>query len=137
MIKCEKLSIICALLVSCFSLSLCYANPTTAVETAQNQEMILVSRSKLIALRSLISRQEPRINQLSAILSEQESTLNKQYKEINLLKQSLQSSEQIIAEQNASLTKLSEERKKENRKLKTQRLIWQVVAGVIILQSLK
>ena len=137
MIKCEKLAIICALFVSCFSFSPCYANSTEPIELPKNQQVVMVPLPKLIELQSLISKQGPRINQLSAILSEQESTLNKQYKEINLLKQSLQSSEQIINEQNASLTKLSEERKKENRKLKTQRLIWQIVAGVVILQSLK
>ena len=97
----------------------------------------MVPLPKLLELQSLISRQESKINQLSAILSEQESILNKQYKEINLLKQSLQKSELIINEQNKSLTRLSEERKKENKKLKTQRLIWQIVAGVVILQSLK
>ena len=137
MIKCEKLSIICALLVSCFCLSPCYANSTELTEQPKNQQVVMVPLPKLLELQSLISRQEPKINQLSAILSEQESVLNKQYKEINLLKQSLQSSEQIINEQNKSLTRLSEKRKKENRKLKTQRLIWQIVAGVVILQSLK
>ena len=82
----------------------------------------MVPMPKLLELQSLISRQ---------------STLNKQYREINLLKQSLQNSEQIISEQNASLTKLSEEHRKEQRKIKTQRLIWQIVAGIVVLQSLK
>ena len=137
MIKCEKLAIICALFASCFSFSPCYANPTKPIEQPKNQQVVMVPLPKLLELQSLISRQEPKINQLSAILSEQESILNKQYKEINLLKQSLQSSEQIINEQNTSLTKLSEEHRKEQRKIKTQRLIWQIVAGIVVLQSLK
>ena len=137
MIKCEKFYVICALLVSCFCLSPCYANPTELIEQPKNQQVIMVPLPKLLELQSLISRQEPKINQLSVILSEQESTLNKQYKEINLLKQSLQNSEQIINEQNASLTKLSEKHRKEQRKIKNQRLIWQIVAGVVVLQLLK
>ena len=137
MIKCEKLAIICALFVSYFSFSPCYANSTEPIELPKNQQVVMVPLPKLLELQSLISRQEPKINQLSAILSEQESTLNKQCKEINLLKQSLQNSEQIISEQNASLTKLSEEHRKEQRKIKTQRLIWQIVAGIVVLQSLK
>lgn len=133
----KNIAVICALFVSCFCFSHCYANSTEPIEPLKNQQTITVSMDKLLTLQSLISRQESRINQLSIILNKQESTLNKQCKEINLLKQSLQNSEQIISEQNASLTKLSEEHRKEQRKIKAQRLIWQVVVGVIVLQSLK
>ena len=133
----KNIAVICALLVSCFSLSPCYANSTELTEQPKNQQVVMVPLPKLLELQSLISRQEPKINQLSKRFSEQKNELTMLRQELTTAKQSLQSSEQIINEQNTSLTKLSEERKKENRKLKTQRLIWQVVAGVVILQSLK
>ena len=125
------------LFVSFFSFSPCYGQITEPTETPKTQQTITVPLSKLIELQNLISRQEPKINQFSKLLSEQKCELTMLKWELTIAKQSLQNSEQIINEQNKSLMKLSEERKKENRKLKTQRLIWQVVAGVVLLQSLK
>lgn len=137
----KDIAVICALFVSCFSLSPCYADTTTAVETAQKQEMILVSRSKLITLRSLLIEQERKINQLSIMLTMPKKELTQQEQLIKELKNSLQSvqnslsqSELIIAEQNSSLMTLSQELKKEKamkKRLERQRALWQIIAGGI------
>lgn len=143
----KNIAVICALFVSCFSLSPCYANTTTAVETAQKQEMILVSRSKLIALRSLLIEQGRKINQLSIMLTMPKEELKKQEQLIKELKLSLENaqnslnqSELIIAEQNSSLMTLSQELKKEKavkKRIERQRILWQVIAGGIIICTIK
>lgn len=143
----KNIAVICALLVSCFSYSPCYANTTTAVETAQKQEMILVSRSKLIALRSLLVEQERKIDQLSIMLTMPKEELKKQEQLIKELKSSLESaqnslnqSELIIAEQNSSLMTLSRNLKKEKavkERIERQRILWQVIAGGIIVCTIK
>lgn len=143
----KNIAVICALFVSCFSLSPCYANTTTAVETAQKQEMILVSRSKLIALRSLLIEQGRKIDQLSIMLTMPKEELKKQEQLIKELKLSLENaqnslnqSELIIAEQNSSLMTLSQELKKEKavkKRIERQRILWQVIAGGIIICTIK
>ena len=98
-----------------------------------------VPLSRLTELQSLINRQELRLNQLQELLSGQSSTLTEQQNSINLLRQelataknSLSKSDQIIDEQNASLTSLSATLKQEQRRtrhIERQRLLWQAVAG--------
>ena len=145
--KWENVTVICALLVSCFWFSPCYADTTTTVETVQKQEMILVSRSKLIALRNLLIEQERKIDQLSIMLTMPKEELKKQEQLIKELKSSLQSaqnslsqSELIIAEQNNSLRILSQQLKKEKavkERIEQQRIFWQVIAGSIAIYAIE
>ena len=105
-----------------------------------------VPRSKLLELKSLISRQEQRLNQLQEVLSGQSSGLSQQSSSISQLRQELQnakssltSSDKIIDEQNASLMSLSEELKQEQRRtrrIERQRLLWQAVAGGAVVYAL-
>ena len=126
---------VCALLSAATS-----CTPASAAEAAPQQEvMVSVPLSRLTELESLISRQEQRLNQLQELLSGQSSGLSQQQQQISQLRQELQtaknsltSSNQIIDEQNALLTSLSEELKQEQRRtrrIERQRLLWQVVAG--------
>lgn len=126
---------VCALLSAATS-----CTPASAAEAALQQEvMVSVPLSRLTELQSLISRQEQRLNQLQELLSGQSSGLSQQQQQISQLRQELQtaknsltSSDQIIDEQHALLTSLSEELKQEQRRtrrIERQRLLWQVVAG--------
>lgn len=143
----KNIAVICALFVSCCSLSPCYADSTGAVETAQKQEMILVSRSKLTTLRSLLIEQERKIDQLSIMLTMPKEELKMQEELIKELKTSLQNaqnslsqSELIIAEQNSSLMILSQKLKKEKavkKRIERQRVLWQAIAGGFMLKSIK
>lgn len=114
--------------------------PASAAEAAPRQEiMVSVPLSKLKELRSLIDKQEQRLEQLEMLLEGQSSTLSGQQSSISQLRQelataksSLANSKLIIDEQNSSLTSLSESIKQERRRtrrIERQRLLWQVVAG--------
>ena len=129
----------------CLSLALsalpacCLAVDAAAPAQIQQEVTVKVPLSKLKELRSLIDKQEQRLNQLQELLSGQSSGLSQQQQQISQLRQELQtaknsltSSDQIIDEQNALLTSLSEELKQEQRRtrrIERQRLLWQVVAG--------
>ena len=135
---CVKSLLISAMLVFWACFSTCYA------QGPEQPKTVVVSMEKLIMLRDLLNKQEPRINQLNILLNRQKEEFNKQSSQMKLLKQdltnvqkSLTKSEMIIQAQNKSLMELSETHKAEQRKIKTQRLIWQIVAGVVILQLLK
>ena len=132
----------CALLSAATS-----CTPASAAEAAPRQEvMVSVPLSRLTELQSLISRQEQRLNQLQELLSGQSSGLSQQQQQISQLRQelttaksSLTSSDQIIAEQNASLTSLSATLKQEQRRtrrIERQRLLWQTVAGGVVVYAL-
>lgn len=132
---------VCALLSQQLS-----CTPASAAEAAPRQEvMVSVPLSKLTELQSLISRQELRLNQLQELLDAQSSTLSKQQSSISQLRQelttaesSLSSSKQIIDEQNASLMSLSATLKQEQlraQKIKRQRLLWQIVAGSVVVYA--
>lgn len=112
----------------------------SAAEAAPRQEvMVSVPLSKLTELRSLIDKQEQRLEQLETLLEGQSSMLSGQQSSISQLRQelataksSLANSKLIIDEQNSSLMSLSESIKQERRRtqrIKRQRLLWQVVAG--------
>lgn len=126
---------VCALLSAATS-----CTPASAAEAAPRQEvMVSVPLSKLTELRSLIDKQEQRLEQLETLLEGQSSTLSGQQSSISQLRQelataksSLANSKLIIDEQNSSLMSLSESIKQERRRtqrIKRQRLLWQVVAG--------
>lgn len=132
---------VCALLLAALS-----CTPASAAEAAPRQEvMVSVPLSKLTELQSLISRQELRLNQLQELLSGQSNGLSQQSSSISQLKQelataksSLTSSDQIIDEQNASLMSLSATLKQEQlraQKIKRQRLLWQIVAGSVVVYA--
>lgn len=132
---------VCALLSQQLS-----CTPASAAEAAPRQEvMVSVPLSKLTELQSLISRQELRLNQLQELLSGQSNGLSQQSSSISQLKQelataksSLTSSDQIINEQNASLMSLSATLKQEQlraQKIKRQRLLWQIVAGSVVVYA--
>lgn len=120
--------------------------PASAAEAALRQEiMVSVPLSRLTELQSLISRQEQRLNQLQELLSGQSSGLSQQQQQISQLRQelttaksSLTSSDKIIDEQNASLMSLSEELRQEQRRtrrIERQRLLWQAVAGGVVVYA--
>lgn len=126
---------VCALLSQQLS-----CTPASAAEAAPRQEVtVKVPLSKLKELRSLIDKQEQRLEQLETLLEGQSSTLSQQQQQISQLRQELQtakssltSSEQIINEQNKSLMSLSESIRQEQRRMRRierQRLLWQAVAG--------
>ena len=123
-----------------------YCTPASAAEAAPRQEiMVSVPLSRLTELQSLINRQELRLSQLQELLDAQSSTLSKQQSSISQLRQelttaesSLSSSKQIIDEQNASLMSLSATLKQEQlraQKIKRQRLLWQIVAGSVVVYA--
>lgn len=132
---------VCALLSVATS-----CTPASAAEAAPRQEvMVSVPLSKLTELQSLISRQELRLNQLQELLSGQSNGLSQQSSSISQLRQELQnakssltSSDKIIDEQNASLMSLSEELRQEQRRtrrIERQRLLWQAVAGGVVVYA--
>lgn len=132
---------VCALLSVATS-----CTPASAAEAAPRQEvMVSVPLSKLTELQSLISRQELRLNQLQELLSGQSNGLSQQQQQISQLRQelttaksSLTSSDKIIDEQNASLMSLSEELRQEQRRtrrIERQRLLWQAVAGGVVVYA--
>lgn len=120
--------------------------PASAAETAPRQEiMVSVPLSRLTELRSLIDKQEQRLEQLETLLEGQSSTLSGQQSSISQLRQelataksSLANSKLIIDEQNSSLMSLSESIKQEKRRtqrIKRQRLLWQAVAGGVVVYA--
>lgn len=135
----------------CLSLALsalpacCLAVDAAAPAQTQQDAMVQVPLSKLKELQSLISRQEPRLEQLQEQLSGQNSMLTEQQASIDRLRQelataksSLSKSDLIISEQNKSLTILSETLKQEQRRterIKRQRLLWQIVAGSVVVYA--
>ena len=125
----------CALLSAATS-----CTPASAAEAAPRQEVtVKVPISKLKELRSLIDKQEQRLEQLETLLEGQSSTLSGQQSSISQLRQelataksSLANSKLIIDEQNSSLMSLSATLKQEQRRtrrIERQRLLWQIVAG--------
>lgn len=134
----------------CLSLALyvlpvCCSAADAAVAAPSQEIMVSVPLSRLTELQSLISRQEQRLNQLQELLSGQSSTLSGQQNSISQLRQelataksSLANSKLIIDEQNSSLMSLSESIKQERRRtqrIKRQRLLWQVVAGSVVVYA--
>lgn len=126
---------VCALLSAATS-----CTPASAAEAAPRQEVtVKVPISKLKELRSLIDKQEQRLEQLETLLEGQSSTLSGQQSSISQLRQelataksSLANSKLIIDEQNSSLMSLSATLKQEQRRtrrIERQRLLWQIVAG--------
>lgn len=117
-----------------------------AVAAPQQEAMVSVPLSKLTELQSLINRQEQQLNRLQELLGGQSSTLTEQSSSISQLRQELQSannslmsSDKIIDEQNASLMSLSEELKQEQRRtrrIERQRLLWQAVAGGVVVYAI-
>lgn len=137
-------------LLLCFALlATCrVADAATPAQEQTRQEVIVqVPLSKLKELQSITSRQEQRLNQLQELLGGQSNTLTEQQNSINLLRQelataksSLATSKQIIDEQNSSLMSLSESIKQDQRRtrrVKRQRLLWQVVAGGAVVALVK
>ena len=131
-----------SLLLLCFVLlTTCRVDAAAIpVQTQTQQEVtVKVPLSKLKELRSLIGKQEQRLEQLETLLEGQSSTLSGQQSSISQLRQelataksSLANSKLIIDEQNSSLMSLSESIKQERRRtqrIKRQCLLWQVVAG--------
>lgn len=130
-------SCVCALSLLSAALS---CTPASAAEAAPRQEVtVKVPISKLKELRSLIDKQEQRLEQLETLLEGQSSTLSGQQSSISQLRQelataksSLANSKLIIDEQNSSLMSLSATLKQEQRRtrrIERQRLLWQIVAG--------
>ena len=113
---------------------------STGADTAGT---VKVPLSKLKELRSLIDKQEQRLEQLETLLGGQSSKLSGQQSSISQLRQelataksSLANSKLIIDEQNSSLMSLSEsinQEKRRTKRIERQRIIWQIIAGSAIL----
>ena len=137
-----------SLLLLCFALlGMCRVADAAAPAQTQQEVMVQVPLSKLKELQSLINRQEPRLEQLqeqlsgqSSKLTEQQTSINRLRQELTTAKSSLSKSELIISEQNKSLTSLSLALKQEQRRterIKRQRLLWQVIAGGVVVALIK
>lgn len=136
------LVLLLALSVRC---STCTAAERTHPPT--QEVTVQVPLSKLVELNDLMNSQEQKIELLEQQLTEPRTTLKEQQNLISELRQNLQEaqsslskSELIIAEQNASLQSLSATTKQEQKRTKRierQRLIWQVVAGGIVVALAK
>ena len=108
-------------------------------QPAAQEQTVQVPLSRLKELQSLMTSQEQKINLLEQQLNAPTSELQKQQTLISELRSdlkeadsSLMKSEQIISEQNLSLTSLSEKLKQDQcreKRIKRQRLLWQIVAG--------
>ena len=115
------------------------ADAAEMAQPAAQEQKVQVPLSKLKELQSLMNSQEQKINLLEQQLQEPTSELKEQEKLISELrsdlmkaKSSLDKSELIISEQNLSLTSLSEtlkENQRREKRIKRQRLLWQIVAG--------
>ena len=110
-----------------------------AAEPAVQEQAVQVPLSKLVELQSLMNSQSEKINPLEKQLNVPTNELQKQEQLISELrsdlqtaKSSLDKSELIISEQNKSLAGLSAKLKADARRekrIKRQRLLWQLVAG--------
>lgn len=148
-----RLSVMLSLLLALSALPGYCSAADAAVAAPQQGIMVSVPLSRLTELQNLINRQEQRLNRLqellggqSSTLTEQSSTLREQSSSISQLRQELQTaksslskSDQIIDEQNKSLTSLSATLKQEQRRtrrIERQRLLWQAVAGGAVVYAL-
>ena len=141
-----RLSLMLLLSLALSVLSVCCSAADVVTPIPRQQEvMVQVPLSKLKELQNLTDRQELRLMQLQELLDAQNSTLSKQQSSISQLRQELQTaksslscSKQIIDEQNASLMSLSATLKQEQlraQKIKRQRLLWQIVAGSVVVYA--
>ena len=115
------------------------ADAAEMAQPAAQEQTVQVPLSRLKELRTLMDSQNEKINLLERQLAQPTSELKEQEKLISELRanlkvadSSLMKSEQIIKEQNKSLTSLSEKLKQDQRRekrIKRQRLLWQLVAG--------
>lgn len=131
LLACSVLVLLLAVSVRC--------SIAAAAEVPAQEQTVQVPLSKLKELQSLMNSQSEKINLLERQLNAPTSELKEQEKLISELrsslkeaKSSLDKSELIINEQNKSLTSLSEKLKADARRekrIKRQRLLWQVVAG--------
>lgn len=132
----------------CFALLAICRVADAAAQVPQQKEIIVeVSLSKLQELNDLMNSQNEKINLLEKQLQKPTITLREQQNLINELRQNLQEaqnslskSELIIEEQNASLQSLSATMKleqKRTKRIERQRLIWQVVAGGMVVTLIR
>ena len=123
------------------------ADAAEIAQPAAQEQTVQVPLSKLKELQSLMNSQEQKINLLETQLNAPTSELQKQEKLISELrsdlkaaKSSLDKSELIISEQNLSLTSLSQTLKQDQcreKRIKRQRLLWQLVAGSMAVALVK
>ena len=135
---------VCALLSAA---TFCIPASVASAAAPRQEVTVTVPLSKLKELRSLIDKQEQRLEQLETLLGGQSSTLTEQSSSISQLRQelataksSLANSKLIIDEQNSSLMSLSATLKQEQRRtrrIERQRLLWQVVAGGVAVTLIK
>ena len=142
-----RLSLMLSLSLALSALPAFCSAADAAIAAPRQEVTVKVPLSKLKELQSITSRQEQRLSQLQELLGGQSSTLTEQSSSITQLRQelataksSLATSEQIISEQNKSLTSLSlalKQEQRRTRRIKRQRIIWQVVAGGAIVALVK
>ena len=122
------------IILSCFCLSLLPSCSSAAEITTE--ELNLFS-SKLIQQESLIQESKAELNTLRIQLQKSKAELQILKRELSLSKESLQKQNESIENANSLLKQYEEEQKKEIRRIKRQRTTAWIVAGTLLLSSVK
>lgn len=100
-------------------------------------EELNLLNSKLIQQENLIQESKAELNTLRIQLQRSKAELQILKSKLNLSKESLQKQKESIENANSLLKQYEEEQKKEIRRIKRQRTIAWVIAGTILLSSMK
>ena len=100
-------------------------------------EKLNLLNSKLIQQESLIQESKAELNTLRIQLQRSKAELQILKSELSLSKESLQKQNESIENANSLLKQYEEEQKKEIKRIKMQRTLAWVVAGTILLSSMK
>ena len=122
------------IILSCFCLSLLPSCSSAAEITTEELNLL---NSKLIQQESLIQESKAELNTLRIQLQKSKAELQILKRELSLSKESLQKQNESIENANSLLKQYEEEQKKKIRRIKRQRTIAWVVAGTLLLSSVK
>ena len=122
------------IILSCFCLSLLPSCSSAAEITTEELNLL---NSKLIQQESLIQESKAELNTLRIQLQKSKAELLILKSELNLSKESLQKQNESIKNANSLLKQYEEEQKKEIRRIKRQRTTAWIVAGTLLLSSVK
>ena len=122
------------IILSCFCLSLLPSCSSAAEITTEELNLL---NSKLIQQESLIQESKAELSMLRIQLQKSKAELQILKSELNLSKESLQKQNKSIENANSLLKQYEEEQKKEIRRIKRQRTTAWIVAGTLLLSSVK
>lgn len=122
------------IILSCFCLSLLPSCSSAAEITTEELNLL---NSKLIQQESLIQESKAELNTLRIQLQKSKAELQILKRELSLSKESLQKQNESIENANSLLKQYEEEQKKEIRRIKRQRTTAWIVAGTLLLSSVK